>query len=129
MSYAYARYRQVGVETASPVDLVVLLYRGAIRFLTEAEQAIYQHDVPQAHDRLLRAQAIIAELMGSLNLDAGEIAVNLGRLYDYMQRRLIEANVRKDARIVDEVRCLLEELLSAWEAIARGEAPVLASAR
>lgn len=131
MAYQFDRYRQVGVETASPVDLVIMLYRGAIRFLAEAEEAIAARDVAEAHRCLVRSQEIIAELMGSLNLDAGEIAVNLSRLYDYMQQRLIEANLRKDPAGVIEVRRLLSELLDAWEAIAAQEItrrPVYAAA-
>jgi flagellar protein FliS len=121
MVYHFDRYRQIGVETASPVDLVVMLYRGAIRFLTEAEEAMVARDIAAAHGCLLRSQEIVAELMGSLNLDAGDIAVNLSRLYDYMQRRLIEANLRKDPAAAREVRGLLAELLVAWETIAAQE--------
>ncbi len=131
MPYQFDRYRQVGVETASPVDLVIMLYRGAIRFLAEAEEAIAARDMPEAHRCLVRSQEIIAELMGSLNLDAGELAINLSRLYDYMQRRLIDANVRKDPAGVVEVRSLLSQLLDAWEAIAAQETarrPVYATA-
>lgn len=131
MAYQFDRYRQVGVETASPIGLVIMLYRGAIRFLTEAEEAMAARDIPEAHRCLVRSQEIIAELMGSLNLDAGEIAINLSRLYDYMQQRLIEANLRKDPAAAMEVRCLLIELLGAWEAIAAQElvrAPVYAAA-
>ncbi|MCM8749726.1 flagellar export chaperone FliS [Thermomicrobiaceae bacterium CFH 74404] len=131
MAYQFDRYRQVGVETASPVDLVIMLYRGAIRFLAEAEEAIAARDIPEAHRCLVRSQEIIAELMGSLNLDAGELAINLSRLYDYMQQRLIDANVRKDPAGVVEVRSLLSELLDAWEAIAAQETsrrPVYATA-
>ena len=131
MPYQFDRYRQVGVETASPVDLVIMLYRGAIRFLAEAEEAIAARDIPEAHRCLVRSQEIIAELMGSLNLDAGELAINLSRLYDYMQQRLIDANVRKDPAGVVEVRSLLSELLDAWEAIAAQETarrPVYATA-
>lgn len=121
MTYQSDRYRQVRVETASSVDLVIMLYRGAIRFLAEAEEAMVARDIPGAHRCLVRSQEIVAELMGSLNLDAGEVAVNLSRLYDYMQRRLIEANLRKDPAAVREVRAFLAELLDAWETIAAQE--------
>lgn len=121
MVYRFDRYRQVGIETASPIDLVVMLYRGAIRFLADAEASMLAGDLADAHERLVRCQEVIAELMGSLNLDAGEVAVNLLRLYDYMQRRLIETNVRKDPAGAAEVRGLLCELLEAWETIAEEE--------
>ncbi len=117
----YQRYRQVTVETASVAELVTLLYRRAIQLLSDAEAAISSRDVPRAHERLVAAQEIVAELMASLNLDAGELATQLWLIYDYVQRRLVEANLRKDAAIVSEVRELLSPLLEAWETIATQE--------
>lgn len=117
----YQRYRQVTVETASVAELVTLLYRRAIQLLSDAEATISSRDVPRAHERLVAAQEIVAELMASLNLDAGELATQLWLIYDYVQRRLVEANLRKDAAIVSEVRELLSPLLEAWETIATQE--------
>jgi flagellar secretion chaperone FliS len=115
----YDNYRQVATQTADPVELVVMLYRGAINFLGAAERAIHAGQAPAAHQGLMRSQAIVAELMGTLNLDAGEVATDLRRLYDYMQQRLIEANLRKDQEPVAEVRGMLIDLLGAWEELAR----------
>ncbi|MBO9386677.1 MAG: flagellar export chaperone FliS [Thermomicrobium sp.] len=117
----YQRYRQVTVETASVAELMVLLYRRAIQVLGEAEEAIHSRDVPRAHARLVFAQEIVAELMASLNLEAGELAQQLLAIYDYLQRRLVEANVRKDPAIVAEVRAFLSSLLEAWEEVAARE--------
>ncbi|MCX7623090.1 MAG: flagellar export chaperone FliS [Thermomicrobium sp.] len=129
----YQRYRQVTVETASVAELMVLLYRRAVQVLGEAEGAIRGRDVPRAHARLVYAQEIVAELMASVNLEAGELAHQLWAIYDYAQRRLVEANVRKDAAIVAEVRELLAGLLEAWEQVAAQErasqaAPLAANA-
>ncbi|MBX6342056.1 MAG: flagellar export chaperone FliS [Thermomicrobiaceae bacterium] len=110
----YDHYRKVATETADPLELVIMLYRGAINYLTLAEAAIVRRDAEGAHLQFVRAQEIVAELMGTLNLDAGEVAVNLSRVYDYAQRRLIEANIRKDPAISQEVRGILVELLTAW---------------
>ncbi len=110
----YDHYRKVATETADPLELVIMLYRGAINYLTLAEAAIARRDVEGAHLQFVRAQEIVAELMGTLNLDAGEVAVNLSRVYDYAQRRLIEANIRKDPVLSKEVRGILVELLTAW---------------
>jgi len=117
----YQRYRQVTVETASVAELMVLLYRRAVQVLEEAEAAIRQADVPRAHARLVYAQEIIAELMASVNLEAGELAQQLWTIYDYLQRRLVEANVRKDAAAAAEVREFLASLLEAWEQVAAQE--------
>lgn len=117
----YQRYRQVTVETASVAELVVLLYRRAVQLLAEAEEAIATGNVPRAHGCLVRGQEILSELMASVNLEAGELAQQLWAIYDYLQRRLIEANVRKDAVIVREVREFLASLLEAWEQVAAQE--------
>jgi flagellar protein FliS len=115
----YASYRKVTTETADPLELVVMLYRGAISFLNGAEKAMLARDIETSHRLLLRAQDIVAELMGTINLDAGEVAVNLMRLYDFMQQRLIKANLTKDPSYSAEVRAMLIELLETWDAIAR----------
>ncbi len=117
----YQRYRQVTVETASIAELVVLLYRRAVQLLAEAEEAIVAADVPRAHACLVRGQEIVSELMASVNLEAGELAQQLWAIYDFLQRRLVEANVRKDVAIVREVRGFLESLLEAWEQVAAQE--------
>lgn len=119
MMNPYEQYRRVAVETADPLELVLMLYRGAIRNLDGAEAAMAHKDTPQAHQCLVKAQDIIAELMGTLNLDAGELAHNLHRLYDYMQRRLLVANLRKDPAPAAEVRGMLSDLLATWETLAQ----------
>jgi flagellar protein FliS len=125
----YAQYRQTQAQTASRVQLVVMLYEGIIRFCAAAEMAARAGDIQGRHTNLLKAQAIVAELTGSLNHEqGGEIATNLARLYDYCYRRLVEANVRQDPTIVAEVRGLIADLLPAWREAARVEqAPAPAS--
>jgi flagellar protein FliS len=113
-------YRQMQAHTAPPGELVVMLYRGAARFAATAATALEARDVELAHNSLIRAQAIISELAGALDLEQGyEVTRHLVLLYDYLSRRLIEANVRKDAAIAREVERLLRDLLSAWEVAAR----------
>ncbi|NDF95924.1 MAG: flagellar export chaperone FliS, partial [Proteobacteria bacterium] len=82
-------YQRAATETASPAQLIVMLYAGCIRFTALGKTAIEQKDFTTSRENLLKAQAIIAELMGSLNLSIGDLATNLMRLYDYMYRRLI----------------------------------------
>jgi flagellar protein FliS len=117
---AYQVYRQTQTQTAAPGELVLMLYRGAIRFVTSAIEAIDSKDIASAHTNLVKTQAIISELSQTLDVErGGEVASNLQSLYAYMLRRLIEANVRKDRRPAREVRRLLRELLQAWEAAVR----------
>jgi flagellar protein FliS len=117
---AYQTYRQTQTQTAAPGELVVMLYRGAARFVGSAVEAIEAGDVPTAHNQLLRAQAVISELLETLDLErGGELARNLTQIYEYMNFRLVEANLRKDPKPAREVERLLRELLPAWEAAAR----------
>src|SRR5215216_2177040 len=101
---AYQVYRQTQAQTADRGELVVMLYRGAVRFVTSAIQAIETSDVRKAHNNLLRAQAIVCELVETVDLErGGEIAVRLLAIYEYLNRRLVEANLRKDAEPAREV--------------------------
>lgn len=122
----YKQYQNVAVSTASPVQLVVMLYDGAIRFCRTAEEAIAEGRFEAANADLQRAQAVLDELMGSLNMEVGEIAQNLFRLYEYMRFRLVQANIRKDPELVREVTGLLRELRSAWARIGQSATAVRA---
>jgi flagellar secretion chaperone FliS len=116
----YQAYRQTQAQTAAPGELVVMLYRGALRFISGAIQSIESQDIQAAHTALVRAQAIISELSETLDLTrGGEIASNLQAIYNYLNRRLVEANLKKDVAIAREVEGLLRELLPAWEQAAR----------
>ena len=116
----YQAYHQTQAQTAAPGELVVMLYRGAVRFVTSAVEAIESRDIQAAHTNLVRTQAIISELSETLDLArGGEIAQNLQAIYEYLNRRLIEANLRKDPSIAREVEGLLRELLPAWEQAVR----------
>ena len=126
----YQAYRQTQAQTAAPGELVVMLYRGAVRFVSAAVQAIETQDIQAAHTSLVRAQAIISELNETLDLArGGELASNLQAIYTYLNQRLIEANLRKDADAAREVERLLRELLPAWERAARetASAPAVAA--
>lgn len=110
----YAKYREMQVTTATPGQLLLMLYDGAIRFCRDACVALEAGKTEESHRLLLRAQDIVAELMSTLNFEAGPMAQNLYNLYEYMQRRLIEANVKKDRQVVEEVVELLDGLREAW---------------
>lgn len=111
---AHNRYMEVQVQTAPPENLVLMLYDGAIRFATQAKADLATGNREAAHNNLTRAQDIMGELMGSLNMELGEIAENLFSLYEYMQYRLIEANIKRSAGHIDEVLQMLRELRQAW---------------
>lgn len=115
---AYNAYKNNSVTAASPTKLVLMLYDGAIKFLKQAEQALEVKDVSQANKYIQKAQDIIMEFMTTLNFEeGGDIARNLHKLYDYMFRRLVSANVNKDVEGVIEVKKYLEELRDTWAQI------------
>src|SRR5690554_5699576 len=97
----YERYRQTQIQTASPLDLIIMMYDGAIRFINQAKKALAEKEFAPANNALQRAQDIIDELNINLNPEAGEIAANLRNLYLFINQRLIEANVKKDGEILE----------------------------
>lgn len=124
MSYGQQQYRKTQVATVDRGRLIVLLYEGAISFLTKARASQAEGDVPGACNLINRAQDIIDELNASLNLDeGGEIAANLRRLYLFMGDQLVQAKVESRSEPVDGVIKMLSTLNEAWrEAVAKPEA-------
>ncbi len=117
---AQQRYLQMQVETASPGQLVLMLYQGCLRFIAQGRAALAAQDFDTARVSLLKAQDIIVELAASLDMEAGgEIAINLLRLYDYLHHRLVAANIHRDGDAAAEVEALLRTLLPAWEEAVR----------
>ena len=117
----YDAYKSNEITTVSQGKLIVMLYEGAIRFLNIAKENI---ESPKKFDlvntNILKTQEIISELMSSLNMDnGGKIAEDLLSLYVYFKKRLLEANMKKDKEIIDEVIKHFIDLKNAWEEIER----------
>ncbi|MEO4054190.1 flagellar export chaperone FliS [Solibacillus sp. CAU 1738] len=113
---AYNAYKQNSVTTASPGELTLMLYNGCLKFLTRTKLAIDDKNIEQRNYNIQRSQAIISELMATLNMDF-DISKQMLPLYEYMQRRLTEANIKNDAAIVDEVEGLVTEFRDAWKEV------------
>jgi flagellar protein FliS len=118
---AYARrYQSQSILTANPGQLVLMLYDGALRFISLAQAGFEMPvDSPQRFETInsgiLRAQAVIQELQANLNLDeGGELAENLDRLYSYHLDRLFFSNIRKNETALAEVERLVRELRDGW---------------
>ncbi|HRX15250.1 MAG: flagellar export chaperone FliS [Spirochaetes bacterium] len=121
-SNPYDQYKKTQVNTASQGKLIVMLYDGAIKFLTIAAESMEPKTYDIVNHNIIRAQDIITELISSLNLDSGgEIANNLLSLYLYFKKRLLEANMQKDSKILEEVMKHLRELRDAWNEISNKE--------
>ena len=112
-------YRESSVLTASPEQLVVMLYDGVGRFLRQAEHLLREGmSYEQAHERMNRGEAIIDELLATLDMSVGDIAERLQALYLFFKEHLMTARLKQDAGKVDEVARLMRELRSSWAAVA-----------
>jgi flagellar secretion chaperone FliS len=111
-------YKENAVGTQNKGRLIVMLYDGAIKFLNLAIKALEEKNYSEKGRYIAKAQDIINELNAVLDMDAGgEVATNLRQLYCFMVRRLSEANIKKDPRLIQDVIDLMEELNQGWKAI------------
>ncbi len=115
LSNPYQKYQQNQVETASPAKLLLMLYNGALRFVKAAREGIREKDMEKANHNIGKAQDIVVELMTSLDMEQGEISRNLYSLYDFVNTRLLEANIKKDENILSEAENILQELRDTWQ--------------
>jgi flagellar secretion chaperone FliS len=107
-----------GVAAADPHRLIVMLMDGALERIATARGCMERNDIAGKAQLLNRAIQIFGELRGSLDLTKGaEIAANLDALYDYMCRRLLEASLKNDKKMLDEVTKLLRDLRDAWSQV------------
>ena len=108
-------YKQVQIKTASPGKLILLLYQGAIGNLKKARDLLEKKDFGGKGDCLIKAQDIVMELNMALDMGAGEVSSSLRRLYLYVYKRLIDANLEMDKDAIQESLGILEDLYGAWE--------------
>jgi flagellar protein FliS len=117
-------YRTVDAQSRSPIELVVMLYDGAIRFLGDARDAHERNDHRGRATGVSKALAIVGELRSTLNLDDGSsLALELDRLYDYMFGRLLEVTTKRDMSGVDEVQRLLITVREGWVQVSAATSP------
>ena len=114
-----AAYKQQSILTATPGQLVVMLYDGCLRFLGQAGHAMRDGDEAEASSRLVRAEAILDELLATLDLvQGGVVASRLQGIYVFCNRQLLDARADRDPELIDKVAELLAELRDAWAQIA-----------
>ena len=110
------QYQKNEVETATPEKILILLYDGAIQFLNKAKIAIEQNNIPEIHNNIVGCEHIILEFINTVDIErGGEFARRITALYDYFYRTLIEANMKKDIKKVDEVLKHLIDLRATWK--------------
>lgn len=112
----YQAYENNAVTTASPGELTLMLYNGCLKFINLAKKAIVENNIQEKNTNLQKAQKIIQELMVTLNMDF-EVSKNLMSLYDYLNRRLIEANVKNDIAILEEVEGFVADFRDTWKEV------------
>jgi flagellar secretion chaperone FliS len=112
----YQSYQQNSVTTASPGELTLMLYNGCLKFIHMAKKAIDDKDIEAKNTNIQKAQKIVHELMVTLNMDQ-EISKNMMSLYDFINRRLIDANLKNDTTILNEVEELVTEFRDTWKQV------------
>ena len=123
----YNAYLRSKVMTATPAELTLMLYEGAIKFVNKAIMSIEKDDVMGAHNNLMKTQRIIEELRASLD-HKYPVAKDFDTVYEYILRRLVEANIKKDKDILEEVLEHLRTMRDTWkEVMKNANAPQSAS--
>lgn len=116
MEKGYSTYKTANIDTADQGKLIIIAYDVAIKHCRLAIDIFGdKHKMEERTKHLFKVQDAVTELMSSLKLDVGDIAQNLYRLYDYMIRKLVDANVKQEIQNVKEVLGYLESLRSAWK--------------
>ncbi len=113
---AYAAYNNSKILTASPAELTLMLYDGAIKFCNIAIAAIEKHDVEKAHNNIMKTERIIIEFQTSLD-HKYPVAKEFDRVYTYIISRLREANLKKDPEILEEVLKHLRTMRDTWKEV------------
>ena len=110
----YNKMLEDAVMTASKEELTLMLYEGGIKFLNQALLAMEKKDVEKAHNLIVRAEDIVREFQITLDRKY-DIALELDTLYNYMHRRLVEGNMRKDPEVIKEVLGMFREFRDTWK--------------
>ncbi|MGY3714863.1 flagellar export chaperone FliS [Sutcliffiella cohnii] len=116
MNNPYQAYQNNAVTTASPAELTLMLYNGCLKFLKLAKKGIEEKNTEMKNTNLIKAQKIIQEFMVTLDMNV-EMSESLLKMYDYMHRRLIEANVKNDIVIIEEVEGYVVEFRDTWKQV------------
>ena len=115
---AFSQYNNSKVWTASPAELVLMLYDGAIKFCNIAIVAIENKDIQKAHTHIVKTEKIIDHFRATLDMKY-PVAKDFDRVYEYLQRRLYEANIKKDKEIMEEVCGHIRSMRDTWKEVMR----------
>lgn len=113
LNKAYNQYKENSIFTASPEELTLMLYNGLVKFIMQGQHAIAENDMDKANNSIIKAQDILLEFQSTLDMNY-ELSQSLILLYDYMHKRLLDANIKKDGEILAEVLGFAKELRDTW---------------
>lgn len=114
----YANYANTKIQTATPAQLTLMLYDGAIKFCNLAINAVEEGQIEMANTNIKKVEAIIAEFRATLNFKY-PVAKDFDNVYEYLGRRLLEANLHKDKEILEEVLSHLRVMRETWTEVMR----------
>lgn len=114
----YEQYQKNKILTATPSEVTLMLYEGAIKFCNIAIMGIEQNDMEKAHINIMKTQRIIEEFRNTLDRKY-PVAEDFDRIYTYVLRRLFDANIKKDKEILEEVNMHLRSLRDTWKEVMR----------
>ena len=112
----YEQYKNNAIATATPAELTLMLYEGAIKFGNLAIKAIEDNDIEKAYRNIVKVQNIIAEFRNTLDFKY-PVAKDFDRVYEYLERRLVEANMTKDKAIMEEVVTHIRSMRDTWKEV------------
>ncbi|MEN8076977.1 flagellar export chaperone FliS [Clostridioides difficile] len=115
----YNAYKQNTVKMASKEQLLLMLVDGAVKYTKIARLSIEKRDIPRAHKELVRVQDIFTELMVTLDRNGGQVYEDLFRVYEYIKTKLVEANMKKDVKVIDEVLPIIENVRDTWHEVSK----------
>lgn len=118
VNQGYAAYANNKIMTASPAELTLMLYEGAIKFCNIAITAVEQKDIRKAHDNIMKTERIIEEFQATLD-HKYPVAKDFDEVYTYLMMRLREANMKKDKEILEEVLKHLRTMRDTWKEVMR----------
>ena len=114
----FAEYTTNKILTASPAEVTLMLYEGAIKFCNVAIVAVEQRDIPKAHTNIVKVQRIIDYLRQTLDMKY-PVAQDFENIYVYLSQRLVEANLKKDKEILEEINMHLHSVRDTWKEVMR----------
>lgn len=114
----FAEYTTNKILTASPAEVTLMLYEGAIKFVNIAIVAIEHGEIEKAHNNIVKAQRIIEEFRNTLD-HKYPVAEDFDRIYVYLLQRLLQANIKKDTEILEEVNTHLRSVRDTWKEVMR----------